>query len=243
MKKCLNNREWFNLFIIGFLSLVSIFPSVYYLAYGYIPDFWLRESGLYETVGAAACFIAGLLNIGSFRLLLKQERNLNSLWFLLLAVTCLFIAGEEISWGQHFFDFEVPSSIASTNFQKEFNLHNSTFIQSSNNSLSSVFFKLLMLYFIILPMLLVAFPTLECWARRMMIPIPSMLVAIIGLLAKTGSSFNYKIVYGSSFQSDNLHLGEGLESIFELCLLIFSFELFFYVKNKTHQYYNASTSV
>jgi len=243
MKKCLNNRERFNLFIIGILFLVSISPSVYYLAYGYIPDFWLKESGLYETVGAVACFIAGLLNLGSFRLLLKQERNLNSLWFLLIALTCLFIAGEEISWGQHFFDYEVSGSIASTNFQKEFNFHNSTLIQSSNNSLSSVFYRLLVLYFILAPMFLVAFPTLKCWARQMMVPTPSMLVAIIMLLAKFGDIANYKIIYGSYFQSDNLHIGEGGESIFEICLLIFSFEFFFYIKNKTHQHNKASTIV
>jgi len=84
---------------------------------------------------------------------------------------------------------------------------------------------------IALPMLLVAFPTFEKWARQMMIPAPSMLIAIIALLAKAGDIINHKIVYGSSFETDNLRLGEGLESIFELCLLILAFEIFYNLKN------------
>jgi hypothetical protein len=104
-------------------------------------------------------------------------------------------------------------------------------IQSSNNSLSSVIFKLLMLYFIMLPMLLVVFPTLEQIVRQFMIPAPSMLIAIIALFAKAGDIVNHNIIYGSSFKSDSLHLGEALESIFELCLLILAFETFYYLKN------------
>lgn len=233
MKKCLSNREWAGLFLIGTLSFVSILPSLYYLTYGYIPDFWLSESGLYETIGAAACFIAGLLNLGSFRVLFSKGWSLGSFWLLLLSLACFFIAGEEISWGQHFFDYDVPASITSSNFQGELNLHNSRFIQSSNNSLSSIFFRLLMLYFIVLPMFLVAFPTLEKWAKKIQAPVPSMLIAIIALLAKAGDFVNHKIVYGSAFKSDNLHLGEALESIFEVCLLILAFEIFFYLKNSS----------
>jgi hypothetical protein len=232
MKRQLSNREWLSLFLIGLSSLVSILPGAYYFVYGYIPGFWLGEGGLYETTGATACFIAGLLNLASFRELSNQKQYLGGFWMLLLAVGCIFIAGEEISWGQNIFDFYVPESITATNFQKEFNLHNSMLIQSSNNSLSSIFSKLLMLYFIVLPMFLVVFPTIEKWIKRLMIPIPSMLIAIIALLAKVADVANHKIVYGSSFKEDKLHFGEGVESLFELCLLILAIECFYSARRK-----------
>ena len=40
-------------------------------------------------------------------------------------LAALYFAGEEASWGQHFFGFQTPQSVAEGNFQKEFNLHNS----------------------------------------------------------------------------------------------------------------------
>ena len=232
MNKLLSSREWLSLLIIGFSSLVSILPGLYHLVYGRIPDYWLQESGLYETSGAAACLIAALLTVYSFKTSLKQNQPLWSFWMFLFAMVCLFISGEEISWGQHLFGYEVPDNISSTNYQKEFNLHNSMLIQSSNNSLSLILFTLLMFYFILLPMSLVVFPTFQRLFQRTMIPIPSMQIAIIALLAKVADIFNHKVVYGSSFEKDSLHLGEGVESILELCLLILAIESFLLTKRR-----------
>lgn len=43
----------------------------------------------------------------------------------LFAAACLFIAGEEHSWGQHFFQWSTPEYWAQINRQQETNLHNS----------------------------------------------------------------------------------------------------------------------
>jgi hypothetical protein len=40
------------------------------------------------------------------------------------ALSCLYIAGEEISWGQHFFHWNTPEYWAAVNRQEETNLHN-----------------------------------------------------------------------------------------------------------------------
>ncbi len=45
-------------------------------------------------------------------------------FFILLALTCIFIAGEEINWGQRLFGWETPAGITSWNNQQETNLHN-----------------------------------------------------------------------------------------------------------------------
>jgi len=233
MKKLSNYREALNLFIIGFLGLTSILPGIYYTIYNHIPNFLLDENGIYETIGAVACFTAGLVFFYSFKLSTQKKLYLYSLWMLLFAIGCLFIAGEEISWGQHLLNYNVPDYIIINNFQQEFNLHNSMLIQSSNNSLSSIFFKLLIFYFILFPMLLEILPTIKQWSKKIFIPIPSMLIAIIALTAKFADIINHKIIYGTSFTRDTLSLGEGLESTFELCLLILAIECLFFAR-KNH---------
>jgi hypothetical protein len=40
------------------------------------------------------------------------------------ALSCLYIAGEEMSWGQHFFHWNTPEYWAEVNRQQETNLHN-----------------------------------------------------------------------------------------------------------------------
>ncbi len=45
-------------------------------------------------------------------------------WVGLAAAACLYIAGEEASWGQHFLDWSTPESWQEINDQQETNLHN-----------------------------------------------------------------------------------------------------------------------
>jgi hypothetical protein len=40
------------------------------------------------------------------------------------AISCFYIAGEEVSWGQHIFFWEDPALISETNDEGEFSLHN-----------------------------------------------------------------------------------------------------------------------
>ena len=47
-------------------------------------------------------------------------------WLAALALGCFYIAGEEHSWGQHFFGWETPEGWSAINRQDETNLHNTT---------------------------------------------------------------------------------------------------------------------
>ncbi len=78
-----------------------------------------QEDGPYETVGAAAFAVAGLLFGALFVRTWKSHR---CWWFLALAGLFLFAAGEEISWGQRLFGWgDVDRA---TNVQGETTLHN-----------------------------------------------------------------------------------------------------------------------
>ncbi len=49
-------------------------------------------------------------------------------WLILFVLGCVYFAGEEASWGQHFFDWETPQGWLGTNDQGETNLHNTGFL-------------------------------------------------------------------------------------------------------------------
>ncbi len=45
-------------------------------------------------------------------------------WFVLLPALCFMALGEEMSWGQHLFNWHAPDAVAQVNTQHETNLHN-----------------------------------------------------------------------------------------------------------------------
>jgi len=49
---------------------------------------------------------------------------LHGLWFVLVALGCFYIGGEEISWGQQLVHWKTPAAIDVLNRQHETNLHN-----------------------------------------------------------------------------------------------------------------------
>ncbi|MFY0614325.1 MAG: hypothetical protein JXQ99_22545 [Hyphomicrobiaceae bacterium] len=53
-----------------------------------------------------------------------RSHRLVLIWTILLALGCLYIAGEEHSWGQHFLHWETPQYWEKINRQNETNLHN-----------------------------------------------------------------------------------------------------------------------
>ena len=82
------------------------------------------ERGLLELLHVAlplaACGVAlAILVRGPLR-----GRRWLAAWIGLAALGCLFIAGEEASWGQHLFDWQTPAGWAELNDQGETNLHN-----------------------------------------------------------------------------------------------------------------------
>lgn len=47
-------------------------------------------------------------------------------WFALAALACFYVAGEEVSWGQHFLQWNTPDYWRAINDQEETNLHNAS---------------------------------------------------------------------------------------------------------------------
>ena len=143
-----------NLLLLGFLGgyawLEASQPSVYYRS--------VQEDQALEWASYWSFFIAGSVFAVAAR---RQRRATGALpWFLAgLALFCVFVAMEEISWGQRVFGHRPPDYFLAENYQQELNLHN---IASTDLRLF-VFRAILLGYGVLLPLL-----ALLPFARRLL---------------------------------------------------------------------------
>ncbi len=65
--------------------------------------------------------------VAGIALLLRQRARLPwwlTVWLLGWTLACVYFAGEEASWGQHYFRWGTPETLVDLNDQRETNLHN-----------------------------------------------------------------------------------------------------------------------
>ena len=88
-----------------------------------VPERFSGERGIVESLQAA--LLAGALYL-SLRLALKTQETMLRLWLLVIGAGLLYLFGEEISWGQHWFGWGAEGWFAAHNDQQETNLHNTS---------------------------------------------------------------------------------------------------------------------
>lgn len=97
-------------------------------AHYYAPQWtmtWLRSE--YGAIERAQFFLIAISSVLAFRMLtLPAVRHSQWLriWVMCAAVGAFYVAGEEISWGQHIFGWSTPEVFGRVNDQNETNLHN-----------------------------------------------------------------------------------------------------------------------
>lgn len=101
------------LFVINLIS--ADFYDQYILPEGY---------GFLEFTQFAVLVAGFFLALALFRFPIVRTNKLLTAAAIVFALTCLYIAGEEMSWGQHFFYWSTPDYWAAINRQDETNLHN-----------------------------------------------------------------------------------------------------------------------
>ena len=87
----------------------------------FLKMFWL-ENGLLENIQALFLLFSILILI-RVKIKLKKNKILN-IFLQLKIIALIFYLGEEISWGQHFFNWQTSEWFIINNNQKETNLHN-----------------------------------------------------------------------------------------------------------------------
>jgi hypothetical protein len=144
----------------------------------------IPEDHYFENVGALSLFIASLFFFYCFVLSLKLGRQqrisiVKQAVYLGMALLFFFGAGEEISWGQRIFGVATPADLAGINTQGETNLHNLGLFQLSQFlSMNTLFDLFWFLFAVALPVLVLAFPRIRSWVRRLAPVVPWALGAL-----------------------------------------------------------------
>ena len=110
---------WIPVVAMGIQILLEIFID------GNTLSLMHSENGPHEimqAIIAASGFLVALYALFSK----KVKGALLKGWFLLAALGCFYVTGEELSWGQHVLDWSTPDFWAEVNDQKETNLHNTS---------------------------------------------------------------------------------------------------------------------
>lgn len=87
---------------------------------------WMyNENGPYEIAQFFILLIA--MAVAAFTLFrMDKHRKPVMGWIALALICCVYVAGEEVSWGQQFLNWNTPEYWARINDQQETNLHNTT---------------------------------------------------------------------------------------------------------------------
>lgn len=84
----------------------------------------VSENGPHELIEFFIAAGAALVALRCLTLLNIRRDGALMLWVLCFALGCIYIAGEEISWGQWFLHWQTPEGWGEINNQNETNLHN-----------------------------------------------------------------------------------------------------------------------
>lgn len=85
-----------------------------------------REQGLVEWLTPVVLLPGIVYGLLILRLRASLPGFQSRLWLLMVTLGAIYMAGEEISWGQWLFHWDTPETYAAINKQSETNLHNSS---------------------------------------------------------------------------------------------------------------------
>jgi hypothetical protein len=186
------------------------------------------EDHLFENIGAVSLFLAAALSAIAF---LRARRNggatlhpFRSVLYAGMALVFLFVAGEEINWGQRIFHIPEPAALAPFSPQNELNLHGLSASESNPGpSVDNLFTAGLIVLAAGLPLAWLALPPLRRAAARIL---PAQLLGLAPLfLLNQGlamyASDNFKRWYRYKIVRFPQAVQEIKESNFELlCLFL-----------------------
>ena len=106
--------------------VVALFPYVMRVISIESDQYVFGELGIIENFTFIVLVIAIILGVKILFNLHSFQFGFFKLWIGLLVLGCIYYAGEEISWGQHWFGWATPEVWQNVNDQGETNLHNTS---------------------------------------------------------------------------------------------------------------------
>ncbi len=126
------------------------------------------EDWIVEWLQVVLLVVAGVLSLVSF----FKLRTLQGIWKfvpLLFGLFCIWVALEEISYGQRIFGFESPYWFLRHNVHREVNIHN---LLPLDHTSEVAIMSLHILWGLVFPITALALPKVENFARERFIPLP-----------------------------------------------------------------------
>ena len=126
MTKYFNNSKLIFTFLIFLIILLTQGYACKYFKlnfcnYSFFINVW-EENGLIESM-QSLLLVTAIFFLYKARSIYKHVKIID--YFIIIKILALiYFLGEEISWGQHFFNWESPDFFENKNNQKETNLHN-----------------------------------------------------------------------------------------------------------------------
>lgn len=106
------------------LVTLAVFAVIVFMFPQHVPGWLENENGLVE-LGTPAlllpAIVAGFMTCAGNK---RLPAPWLTVWLSLVTLACVYIAGEEISWGQHLLGWETPEALKTLNDQRETNIHN-----------------------------------------------------------------------------------------------------------------------
>lgn len=187
------------------------YPDVY--ATRFLPEGY----GVLEVLHFALPLIAGVMCLALLFHPAVRAHWVIKVMTILFAIACIYIAGEEHSWGQHFFGWSTPDAWKAVNRQDETNLHNTLHI--FNHTPQKVLEFGILIGGIILPLWSHFKGPFENWFLRLYVPslalLPVALLAGVFKIIKSATSrdwFGFEIIARPS---------EALETFYYLFILLY----------------------
>lgn len=106
--------------------LVALFPYIMRIINVESDQYVYGELGIIENYTFVVLVVAIVLGVLSISKISALQFSFFKIWLTLLVLGCIYYAGEEISWGQHWFGWATPEGWLDVNDQGETNLHNTS---------------------------------------------------------------------------------------------------------------------
>ena len=132
------------------------------------------EKGVFQTLTVVLYLFAGIIALKlSFPLFRRYAQNgLLRWWLLVLALGCLFVAGEETKWGDVYINYNIGESIRELNAQDDISLHNIALPFVGYTWANTLLQILAVCGGVILPLLLWASNSFRRWMIAIEAPLP-----------------------------------------------------------------------
>ncbi len=173
--------------ILSYIVLLSVVIGGVVIAFFYTEYLskYTKEDGILEYSTAVFLFFGAIYSLIRFGKNVKKKNILIALTSIGFFLALLFVAGEEISWGQRIFGIESSEYFKKQNTQSEMNLHNLKIMGVKINML--IFGKMLSfalaVYFMLVPFLYNRIKFIKQLLNKLGVPVVKYHHSIIAAIA------------------------------------------------------------